>query len=90
MSLVRGQLAALFYLGYESKINYISMVSGGAWGAANYYALDNHIRENYLGSVLRMLQPFIREGMIQRTIKILTGFILIVLGEPRREWVFMM
>ena len=52
LSLTRGQLAALFYLGYESNINYISMISGGAWGAANYYALPEHIRAHYLGNLV--------------------------------------
>lgn len=55
LSLTRGQMAALLYLGYESKINYISMVSGGAWGGGNYYALPEHIREKYLGNVVEDL-----------------------------------
>lgn len=55
LSLARGQLAALFYLGYESKINYISMISGGAWGAANFYALSDDVRKNYLGNVVEDL-----------------------------------
>lgn len=55
LSLTRGGLATLFQLGFESKINYISMVSGGAWGAGTYYALSEYIRNEYLGNIVKDL-----------------------------------
>ncbi len=53
LSLSRGQLAALKYLQLHGRINYISAVSGSAWGGVGYFFLqDDEMRRHYLGDVV--------------------------------------
>ena len=53
LSLVRGQIAALQYLEYWHRVNYVSAISGGAWGAMSYLALpDADMQKDFLGKVV--------------------------------------
>ena len=54
LSLVRGELAALVFLDYWHRINYLSVVSGAAWAVIPYLSLaSKHKQDTFLGEVVR-------------------------------------